>query len=356
MENPPNPWSTTAVEYLPREDVEDEEMVNPGAPVARLEVIEDSTRNILAENDSPDVGFRYSVNPYRGCFHACAYCYARPQHEYLSLGAGTDFDRKIVVKKEAPRLLEEAFDKPSWRGELVMFSGDTDCYQPLEASYELTKGCLSVCARYKNPCAVITKSPLIERDVDLLVELHAVTSFAVTISIPFWDPAKARAIEPFVATPERRVRIIERLAKAGLSVSVNVAPMIPGLGDEDMPKVLRAAREAGATGAGFIFLRLPGPVAGVFEERLRRALPMRAERVLARVREGRGGKLYDSRFGVRQRGEGQYAEAARALFDAETKRLGLSTRPDMMSKHEEEPSTFQRPPKRGQQLDMFRSF
>jgi DNA repair photolyase len=268
-------------------------------------------------------------------------CYARPRHEYLSLGAGTDFERKLVVKPRAPELLREAFEKPSWRGELVLFSGDTDCYQPLEASYGLTRGCLTVMAEYKNPCGVITKSPLIERDVDLLVELARVADLSLTISIPFWDPERARAMEPYVATPQRRIKTIERLAKAGLRVGVNIAPLIPGLGDEDMPTILEAARDAGAVRAGFVFLRLPGPVAVVFEERLRRSLPLRAERVLARVREARGGKLYDGRFGARQKGEGHYAEAALALFEATTRRLGLET--FAMGPPPPERHTFERP-------------
>jgi len=344
VSNPPNPWSSSAVEYLDAEPGSDD-----GAPIARLEVIEDATRTILAHNDSPDLGFRWSLNPYRGCFHACIYCYARPRHEYLGFGAGTDFDRKIVVKPHAPELLREAFDKPSWKGEFILFSGDTDCYQPLEASYGLTRACLAVCARYKNPCGVISKSPLIERDIDLLVELASVTSFRVTISIPLWDPAKARGVEPFVATPQRRMRTVERLASAGIDVGVNIAPMIPGLGDEDMPAILRAARDAGARHAGFVFLRLPGPVAGIFEERLTSALPLRANKVLARLREARGGKLYDSRWGVRQRGEGPYADAARALFEAESRKLGLSSGNSCFSAA----TTFERPPASGDQLRLF---
>src|SRR5947209_7845364 len=254
ISNPPNPWLSTEVEYL-------EEI-----PPAELEVYEDHTREILAHNDSPDVGFSWSVNPYRGCFHGCAYCYARPTHEYLGLGAGTDFERKITVKPEAPRLLREAFERPSWKGELVIFSGVTDCYQPLEASYRLTRGCLEVCAEYRNPVGIITKAPLIERDIDLLVELSRVAAASVTLSIPFFSVEHARAIEPYVATPERRLHTIEKLAKAGIEVGVNVAPLIPGLNDEEMTAILTAAREAGATHAGMVFLRLPGPVAQVFEE------------------------------------------------------------------------------------------
>jgi DNA repair photolyase len=332
VDNPPNPWATSDVEYLDGE-----------APRAALQVYEDHTRAILAHNDSPDVGFSWSVNPYRGCFHACAYCYARPSHEYLSFGAGTDFERRIVVKPNAPQLLRDAFDEPKWKGELVVFSGVTDCYQPLEASYRLTRGCLAVCAEYGNPAGIITKSPLVERDVDVLQDLARVASTRVMVSIPIWDEARARAIEPFVTTPARRVRTIERLARAGVPVGVMVAPIIPGLNDEDMGEVLRAAREAGAEHAGTVLLRLPGPVADVFESRLRASLPLRADRVLRRIRETRGGRMYDSRFGVRGRGEGPYAEAITALFEQTAARLGYHTgdRED-----ESVPLTFRRP--RGQ--------
>ena len=330
--NPPNPFATTEVEYL-----------EGSSPDARLQVYEDHTRSILAKNDSPDVGFTWSVNPYRGCFHACAYCYARPGHEYLSLGAGTDFDRKIVVKPQAPELLREAFDKKSWAGDLIVFSGVTDCYQPLEASYRLTRGCLEVCAEYKNPVGIITKSPLIERDIDVLVALQEVTQLTVTVSVPFWDVEKARAIEPYVATPLRRVHTIEKLAKAGVDVGVNVAPIIPGLNDEEIADILTAARDAGATRAGRVLLRLPGPVKEVFEERLRASLPLRAEKVLRRIKETRGGKMYDSRFGVRGTGEGVYAEAITALFERTAERLGLRTHEMGTDLSPEKRATFERP-------------
>jgi DNA repair photolyase len=311
ISNPPNPWASTFVEYL------------EGAPQVKLEVYEDRTRTILSKNDSPDVGFTYSVNPYRGCFHACAYCYARPGHEYLGFGAGTDFDRKIVVKMEAPRLLRQAFQKKSWKRETVVFSGVTDCYQPLEASYRLTRGCLEVCAEATNPVAVITKAPLIERDLDVLQELVRVAEAHVTVSVPFWDVEKARSVEPYVATPQRRMRTVRAMADAGIPVSVNVAPIIPGLSDEEIPKILTAARDAGATSAGCVLLRLPGPVAQVFEERIRAAMPLRADRILHRIRETRDGRINDARFGTRGRGEGPYADAIRGLFVATATRLGL---------------------------------
>jgi DNA repair photolyase len=330
LANPPNPWASNDIEYLDGE-----------APLAQLEIYEDHTKGILAHNESPDLPFEWSVNPYRGCFHACAYCYARPTHEYLSFGAGTDFERKLVVKKRAPDLLREAFDAPKWQGARVIFSGVTDCYQPIEASYRVTRGCLEVCAEYRNPVGIITKAPLVERDIDVLQELTRVAFATVMVSVPFWDEAKARAIEPFVTPPARRVRTIERLAKAGVRVGVMVAPIIPGLNDEDMGDVLAAARDAGASRAHTTLLRLPGPVKDVFEERLRASLPLRADRVLRRIRETRGGKMNDARFGTRGTGEGPYADAIARLFEQTAEKLGFPTAlPD------DGPTTFRRP--RGQ--------
>jgi DNA repair photolyase len=339
ISNPPNPFVPETMQYL--DDIPPEERR------AQLQVFEDHSRTILAHNDSPDVGFDYSVNPYRGCYHACAYCYARPTHEYLGFGAGTDFERKITVKPQAAMLLREAFEARRWKGELVVFSGVTDCYQPLEASYRLTRGCLEVCAEYRNPAGIITKSPLVERDIDVLQEIHRVARIGVTISIPIWDKEKARAVEPGVATPARRMETIRRLAAAGLAVGVNVAPLIPGLGDEGMVEVLEAAAEAGATRAGLVMLRLPGSVRAVFLERMQRDLPLQADKIVSRVKEVRGGKLYDSRFGARGRGEGAYADAVQALFAATTRRLGLNSEcwPEM-------PSTFSRPRER-RQLGLF---
>lgn len=351
VRNPPNPWQSTEIEYL------DE------VPPARLEVLEDHSRTILSENDSPDIGFRYSLNPYRGCYHGCAYCYARPTHEYLSLGAGTDFERKLVVKPRAAELLREAFDRPSWQGERIVLSGVTDCYQPLEASYRLTRACLEVCAAYRNPVSIITKAPLVERDIDVLTALHRVADVSVTLSIPIWDRQRARAIEPYVATPERRVRTIARLAEAGIPVGVNVAPLIPGLSDEDIARVLQAAAAAGATYAGTVFLRLPGPVKQVFAERIKQNLPLRAERILSRVREARGGALYKSEFGSRHRGEGAYADSTYRLFRATCDRLGLRSycrgeaddTPQAIT-DEPAPTTFRRPEKPPQAGDQLRLF
>ncbi len=343
LANPPNPFASAHSTYLDGMD-----------PGTRVEVYEDHTKEILSHNDSPDLGFRWSVNPYRGCQHACAYCYARPTHEYLSFGAGTDFDTRIAVKLRAAERLRVAFERPSWRGETLVFSGVTDCYQPLEASYGITRQCLEVCLEYKNPVGIITKSPLVERDLDVLVQLSQRARVFVSVSVPFFDADNARAIEPWVATPARRIRIIETLARAGIPVGVMVAPVIPGLSDEDIASVLGAAKDAGATRAGYVLLRLPGSVKQVFEERLRAAFPDRADKVLSRLSQTRGGDLYDPRFGKRQVGEGPYAEMIAQLFNATAQRLGLlHQRGHDGSAWAEHGTTFVRPRARTPQLGLF---
>jgi len=334
VSNPQNRFESVVLEYDEGE-----------APDAGLEVYEDQSKSILATNDSPDVGFRWSVNPYRGCQHACSYCYARPSHEYLSFGAGTDFSRKIVVKKRAPELLRDAFDKPSWKGELIVFSGITDCYQPLESKLRITRACLDVCAEYRNPVGIITKSPVIERDIDVLQELTRVARVRVSVSVPFWDAGVAKALEPTVTTPERRMKIVETLAKAGIPVGVSVSPIVPGLNDEHLGDVLERARDAGATHAFYVLLRLPGAVKEVFEKAIHEHLPLRAEKILRRLREAHGGKVYDSSFGQRGRGSSVYTDTIRVLFERTAKRYGLN--PDEMTHYDpatgDAPSTFQRP-------------
>ena len=320
-------------------------------PPSRLEVLEDHSREVLSRNNSPDIPFTWSLNPYRGCMHACAYCYARPYHEFLSMGAGTDFETRIVVKPHAPELLREAFERPRWQGESIVFSGVTDCYQPLEASLRLTRRCLEVCAEYRNPVGIITKGVLIERDLDVLQTLAREARLWVSVSVPFHNPELARAMEPYVATPKRRLQTIERLAAAGIDVAVSVAPIIPGLNDEDIAKVLSSAREAGATRAHYTLLRLPGPVKEVFEERLREKLPLRAERVLHRIRETRGGELSDPRFKHRMRGEGLYAQTIERLFDTAARKAGMEPRMSMMT--EAAPTSFRRPTRPSAQLSLF---
>ncbi|MEP7053390.1 MAG: PA0069 family radical SAM protein [Pseudomonadota bacterium] len=347
LRNPPNPWAKEVVSYLEE------------TPRVELNVFQDQTREIISANDSPDVGFRHSINPYRGCLHGCSYCYARPTHEYLGFGAGADFERKIVVKLRAAELLRATFEKKSWQGELILFSGNTDCYQPLEASYGITRACLQVCLEYRNPIHVITKSALVERDMDLLAELAQMGSASVTLTVPFWDPAVARAIEPLVPTPKRRMETVRRLTERGIPVSVNIAPLIPGLGDRDMGHVLEAAKAAGAISAALIPLRLPGSVEAVFVERLRESFPLLAEKMLARVREMRGGKLNDPNFGSRMQGDGPYIAAVQLLFAQTARRLGLGTREmgtgamNERADRAEVETTFRRPTDKGGQLRLF---
>jgi DNA repair photolyase len=319
-----------------------------GAPPAELQVFEDASKSVLSSNDSPDVGFTWSCNPYRGCQHACAYCYARITHEYLSFSAGTDFETKIMIKPRAAELLTEAFERPSWKGEWIAFSGNVDCYQPLEAKHRLTRACLEVCLAYRNPCGVITRSAVIERDLDLLAELHREVGLSVTISIPFHDAAAAKLVEPFAPAPARRFQTIARLAAAGIPVGVNIAPVIPGLTDHEIPKILIDAREAGATRAHIIMLRLPGAVKQVFEERIRAGFPDRADAIFAKIRRARGGELSDPRFGSRMVGNGEAWKAIEQLFDVWKTKLGFEghrPQPD-------HPSPFRRPG-RGTQLGMF---
>lgn len=322
--------------------------------MARLQVFEDTSRSILSRNDSPDLFHRWSLNPYRGCTHACAYCYARPSHEYLSFGAGTDFDSKIVVKLDAPELLAEAFSEGKWEGETVLFSGNTDCYQPLEHRYRLTRACLEVCLRYRNPVTIITKSPLIERDLDILLLLNREARLRVVLSIPFFDPRIARAMEPGAPSPARRLRTIGVLSRAGIRVSVNIAPVIPGLNDRDIPRILQAAHAEGARRAGLILVRLALSVAPVFEARLRATLPERAEGVLARIRRARDGKLNNAAFGERMRGQGVEWEATEQLFRLWVSRLGMESRMGDGRSNEEgdEPTTFRRPGE-GRQMGLF---
>jgi DNA repair photolyase len=338
ISNPPSPWESTHVEYLGE------------PPDARLEVFEEEAGSILAENESPDVGFRWSINPYRGCFHACAYCYSRTSHEYLGFGAGTDFDRKIVVKVNAPALLRAALSRRAWKGETIIFSGNTDCYQPLEAVYELTRRCLEVCAEFRNPVAIITKGALVRRDVDLLARMSREGSASVALSIPFSDDAMSRAIEPNASLPSQRFETLRLLSEAGIRTGVGVAPVIPGLNDSQISTVLERARSAGATSAFMTLVRLAGQTLPVFRERLELALPDRARKVWSAIQQTRGGKFNESQFGLRMHGVGPRWEAIRSLFDVECRRLGFNEE-RVGEEGEEEETTFRRPG--GAQWDLF---
>jgi DNA repair photolyase len=311
VDNPPNPWLSSHVEYLGE------------PPEQPLEVYEEDAKTIVATNDSPDVSFRWSINAYRGCFHGCAYCFARPFHQYLGFGAGTDFERRIVVKRNAPELLRRHLMKDSWQGEQIVMSGVTDCYQPLEATYRLTRRLLEVCREFRQPVGIITKGALVERDVDVLADLARHGAVTVFFSIPFADAADSRAIEPFVATPERRFRAMKTLSDAGVPTGVSVSPLIPGLNDHQVPAILERAKECGARGAFHVLLRLPAEVEEVFVSRLRVAFPLRADKVLSLLRAMHGGKLYDPRWFERQQGQGPRYQLMESLFEATRRRLGF---------------------------------
>lgn len=313
VSNPQNPFISESREWL-------EEI-----PETRVEVYEERAKSILSENDSPDIPFRWSVNPYRGCQHGCAYCYARPTHEYLGFGAGSDFETRIVAKVNAPALLEKAFSKRGWLGESVTFSGVTDCYQPAEATYGLTRGCLEVCLRYGNPVGIVTRGRMVLRDAALLAELSRVAEAKVFMSIPFAKDEDARAIEPFAPPPSKRFETLRALCDAGVRVGVMVAPIIPGLNDMQIADVLRLSAEAGAQTAAYIPLRLPKNVAPVFFERLQAAMPHRAQRVASLLGEMRGGRISEARFGHRMRGQGPHWKSAQSLFEIACKRYGLET-------------------------------
>ncbi len=289
----------------------------------RMVFYRDASRSVLAENDSPDIGFRFSLNPYRGCEHGCIYCYARPSHQYLGFSAGLDFERRIIVKTDAPEVLRKELSRRSWEPEVVALSGNTDCYQPIERKLELTRRCLEVFAAFRNPVAVITKSALITRDVDLYAQLAAVGAAHVLCSITTLDAQLARRMEPRAARPERRLEAIAKLAASGVPVGVMIGPVIPGLNDEEIPRILAAAARAGACSAAWVLLRLPTPVDALFDAWLTQHFPERRTRVLNRIRETRSGRLSESRFGVRQRGEGEYARQIEALFSAAARKHGL---------------------------------
>lgn len=292
-------------------------------PSPETVLLRDATRTIIATNDSPDVGFNASVNPYRGCEHGCAYCYARPTHEYLGFSAGLDFETRLLVKTDAANLLRERLASPRWKPQPIAFSGVTDAYQPVERRLGITRACIQVLAEFRNPVAIITKSHLVTRDADLLGALARHEAARVILSVTSLDPELARKLEPRAASPARRLDAIRRLTKAGIPTAVMVGPVIPGLTDHELPSILEAAAEAGAAAASFVVLRLPFGVKDLFSDWLDRNYPDRKEKVLSRVRDVRSGKLNDPRFGTRMRGEGVYAEQIRSMFRIATRRYGL---------------------------------
>jgi DNA repair photolyase len=315
--NPPNRFERLHIEPLDDDGPQEERLL-------RTEYFLDSTHSILASNDSPDVPFRYSINPYRGCEHGCIYCYARATHEYLGFSAGLDFESRIIVKPDAPELLEKTFVKKTWKPEVIAFSGNTDCYQPVERRLQLTRKCLDVFLRFRNPVSMITKSHLVTRDVDVLAELASFNLVQVSFSITTLNPDLARSMEPRAASPEKRLEALELLSRNGIPTVVTVAPVIPGLTDEELPAILRECAARGARRAAYILVRFPHAVRDLFQEWLERTLPQRSAKVLNRIREVRGGKLSESEFGTRVWGEGRMAEAIRDMFEIFARKYGLN--------------------------------
>lgn len=302
---------------------EDPVRADPDAPGPATQLFRDQTRSLLTYNDSPDVGFSASINPYRGCEHGCIYCYARPNHEYLGLSIGLDFETKILVKEDAPKLLRKELMSPKWQPQTVGISGVTDCYQPIERKLEITRHCLEVLAEFRNPVAIVTKSQLVTRDIDILQELARYNAAAVFVSVTTLDDQLAGVMEPRATRPAGRLDAIAQLAAAGVPVGTLVAPVILGLNDHEIPAILKAAAAAGAQYAGYIVLRLPYGLADLFENWLEQHFPDRKEKILSRIRDLRGGKLNDPRFGSRMKGEGIWADVIKNLVQVAKQQAGM---------------------------------
>ena len=329
--NPKNRFTEKEVQY----DI-DEETGQLKRPKTRL--FPDHTTQIISRNNSPDIGFDVSVNPYRGCEHGCAYCYARPSHEFLGMSAGLDFESKIVVKYNAPNLLRKELSNPSWKPQTLVMSGVTDPYQPIEKKLEITRGCVQVLTASRNPLVIITKNYLVTRDIDLLSELAEVNAVRVVLSITSLDPAITNTMEPRTSRPRKRLQAVRELSNAGISVQVNIAPVIPGLTDDEIVPIMEASAEAGAKSVSLVNLRLPYGVKDLFAKWLDDHQPNRKEKVLNKIRSLKNGKLNRYEFGERFRVEGAYGEQMRQLLSIHSKRLGLNEKREPLNSKE-----FRRP-------------
>lgn len=337
-ENPANRFEK--IEFEPTEE-EISEGISPETVFYK-----DTSRSIITYNDSPDVGFNAGINPYRGCEHGCIYCYARPSHEFLGLSLGLDFESRIFVKEDAAALLRKELSSPKYVPDTIALSGNTDCYQPAERRFRLTRACLEVLSEFKNPAGIVTKNQLVTRDIDILKDFAEWDGIAVAVSITTLDPALRMKMEPRTSEPRLRLKTIEELSRNGISVIVMVAPVIPGLTDHEIPQIIKSAADAGARSAGFIMLRLPYGVSDLFTAWLERNYPDRKEKVLNRIRSVRGGKLNSAEFHDRMRGKGIYAGQARDLFDVACRKAGFDG-----NKIELSAAHFKRPG--GTQLDLF---
>jgi DNA repair photolyase len=336
--NPPNRFARLSLERDADWDPEQD-------PAPKTQFYRDLSQSLITYNESPDIPFRASLNVYRGCEHGCSYCYARPTHEYLGFSAGLDFESRIMVKEQAPELLRRELSSPKWQPQELAMSGVTDCYQPIERRLQLTRRCLAVLAEFRNPVSIITKNFLVARDLDLLRELAAYHAVHVNISINSLSSDLARQLEPRASSPKQRLAAIEALAQAGVPVGVLVAPVIPALNDHEIPSVLAATRAAGADWAYTEIVRLPLTVAPVFEAWLERHVPEKKDKVLSRIRQFRGGKLNDSRFGSRMRGEGLFADQIHQMFEVARRKVGIPEDGPELSV-----AAFRRPP--GPQLSL----
>src|SRR4051812_27192892 len=337
--NPANRFEALHVELDPSDPAEDEDR-----PKLATQFFRDGTKTIIARNNSPDVGFDTSINPYRGCEHGCAYCFARPTHEYLGFSAGLDFETRIMVKETAPDLLAAELASPKWKPQVVALSGVTDPYQPVERRLRITRRCLEVLAKFRNPVAIITKNRLVTRDIDVLGELARHNAAAVNVSVTSLDPKLQRVLEPRTSSPEARLEAIAALHEAGIPVGVMVAPIIPGLTDHEVPRIVEACAKAGAQFAGYTIVRLPWAIAPLFEHWLDEHFPDKKEKVLSRIRHIRNGKINDPRWGFRTKGEGIFAEQIRSMFEIACRRAGMNGRTELST------AAFRRP---REQLDLF---
>jgi DNA repair photolyase len=308
----------------------------------------DATRSILAHNNSPDVPFDLSLNPYRGCEHGCIYCFARPTHAFLGLSPGLDFETRLFSKPNAATLLDEALRKPGYRPQTLALGVNTDAYQPIERKLEITRSVLQVLQKFRHPVAIVTKSALVERDIDILAEMAKDQLVCVNISVTTLDAELARKLEPRAVAPHRRIKTIQALAEAGIPVSASVAPIIPVLTDPELDSILAAARHAGAQSANYILLRLPLEVSELFQQWLHTHYPLKAEHVMTRVRDTQGGKDYNSQFGERMRGTGAFADMIAQRFALTCKKLGLQAR-----EYDLNCEAFCVPERSGNQLNLF---
>jgi DNA repair photolyase len=308
----------------------------------------EKTKKIITTNDSPDISFTQSINPYKGCEHGCIYCFARPTHAYLGLSPGIDFETKITFKPDAAKLLKLELRKPSYRCDVMALGTNTDPYQPVEKKLRITRGILEVLAEYKNPVGIVTKSQLVLRDLDILSKMAKENLAQVFLSITTLDSKLAHEMEPRAASPEKRLETIRKLTESGVPTGVLASPMIPGLNDSELEKILEAAKEAGATAAGTILLRLPWELKEMFEDWLEEKYPLKAKKVMHLIRETRGGGLYQNEWGTRMHGTGEYAKILTARFDAAVRRLGFNRR-----RYDLDTSLFRFPPQLGDQIPLF---